>query len=125
MNKDICPYLSKRWGKTLHIFDPILRQNYYFVHAKDKDEYHKIVKKEFKVDLPNKGSGGSFNVISQNDIEIGLLWAKKNDICNLAHECFHAISYTLRQRGIELSAETDEIYAYHLAFLMRTIREKL
>ncbi len=119
-----CPYLKKRWGKVLHIFEPTLRQNYYFIYAKDRNEYLKIVKKRFNIQLPIKDAVGAFNVIAQGDTDVCLLWANIKDVCNIAHECFHAIIYSLQQRDIELSSKTEEIYAYHLAFLMRAIIEK-
>lgn len=36
----------------------------------------------------------------------------------LAHECFHAASFVLDSRGVKLSAESNEAYAYFLGSLV-------
>ena len=43
-------YISKKYGKILHIFDFVYRQNYYYINACGKDDYSKIVKKQLKID---------------------------------------------------------------------------
>jgi hypothetical protein len=39
------------------------------------------------------------------------------DQSTLAHECFHAVNYTLDYRGFTLSDSSEEAYAYYLSWL--------
>lgn len=51
---------------------------------------------------------------SPKNVVIGFKsWAGGNeDLGNLVHELFHAVSYQLACCGLRLSDETDECYAY-------------
>lgn len=39
----------------------------------------------------------------------------------ITHECFHAVSAILRKRGIKLTEESEEVYAYYLEWLFKRI----
>lgn len=43
------------------------------------------------------------------------------DYGNLVHELFHVVDLTLRQRGIKLSDDSDEVYAYHMSYFMENL----
>jgi hypothetical protein len=112
-------YVSKWVGKILHIYDFTYRQNYYFIPAKTHKEYREICKKQLRNDIAprDKETGGGFNVFNyrKDKTEVCYIWASsKRDI---VHECFHAISYTLRNRGINLTDDSDEAFAYSIGFL--------
>lgn len=119
-------YISKWVGDILHIFDFTYRQNYYFILAKTHKEYRDICLKELKCKIQpkDKETGGGFNVfVHNNSTEVCYLWANcKRDI---VHECFHAISYTLRSRGIKLTDDSDEAFAYAIGFLTSEIFDNL
>jgi hypothetical protein len=120
-----CKYVSKWVGKILHIYDWTYRQNYYYIPAKTHKEYWDICKKQLKCDVSSKKkeTGGGFNVFEQNKTEVCFIWAKeKRDI---VHECFHAIDYTLRSRGVVLDDNSTEAYAYALGFLVDEILKNL
>jgi hypothetical protein len=114
-------YISKWVGKILHIYDFTYRQNYYYIPAKNHKEYRDICKKQLNCVIEPKDTetGGGFNVYINNKTEVCYIWAScKRD---LIHECFHAISYTLRGRGLKLTDESDEAFAYALGFLVDEI----
>jgi len=116
-------YVSKWVRNILHIYDFTYRQNYYFIPAKTHTEYRKICKKELNNDIAPKDTetGGGFNVFDygKDKTEVCYIWA--NEKRDLVHECFHAISYTLRNRGIKLTDDSDEAFAYSLGFLVDEI----
>ena len=116
-------YVSKWVGKVLHIYDWTYRQNYYYILAKTHKEYWDIVKKELNCDVGSKkeDTGGGFNVFEhgKDKTEVCYIWAVNKR--NLVHECFHAISYVLRNRGIPLNDDTEEAFAYAIGFLVDEI----
>jgi hypothetical protein len=126
MKKKSLKYVSKWVGNILHIYDFTYRQNYYYISAKTHKEYQDICWKELKCKIEDKKDsvGGEFNVFTpHSNTDVCYIWAKeKRDI---VHECFHAISYTLRSRGIKLTDDSDEAFAYALGFLVDEIFQNL
>ena len=115
-------YAVKKCGKhILHIYDFIYECNYYWIEAKDHAEYCKVMKRQFNLNIEVDPKDGHFRVIEKHGIPIGVIWAKRNQPDSIAHECFHAASYFLRSRGVELSDESDEAFAYLMSYLIRAI----
>jgi hypothetical protein len=126
MKKKDCLYVSKWVGNILHIYDWTYRQNYYYVRAKTHKEYIDICKRELNcnIGIKEKETGGGFNVFEHHDkTEVCYIWA--NAKRDLVHECFHAVSYVLRSRGIPLNDDTDEAFAYSLGFLVDEILKNI
>jgi len=46
-------------------------------------------------------------------------------LANITHECFHAVSRTLRFLQIPLSDNTEEVYAYYQNFIIEQIYKEL
>jgi len=120
-------YTSKWVNNILHIYDFIYRQNYYFIPAKTHKEYQTICQKQLNCVIEDKKTetGGGFNVYTQgkHKTEVCFIWA--NNKRDIVHECFHAISYTLRHRGIPLNDDTEEAFAYAIGFLTEQIFNNL
>ncbi len=119
-------YISKWVGNVLHIYDFTYRQNYYYIPAKTHKEYREICLKELncKIEPKDKETGGGFNVfVHRSNTEVCYIWASNKR--NIVHECFHAISYTLRSRGIKLTDDSDEAFAYAIGFLVDEIFSNL
>lgn len=116
-------YISKWCGEILHIFEPVYQQNYYYFNCKTEKDYNRLLKMRFKLDRKVRGRDGGFEVYENTGTDVGFIWTRNGN--NLAHECFHAISYCLRRSGIELSDATEESYAYLLQFLVKEIKEQL
>lgn len=117
-------YVSKWCGNILHIYDFTYRQNYYYIPARSHKEYQSICLKELKCKIEDKTEtkSGGFNVlVHKTKTDVCYIWAvDKKDI---VHECFHAISYVLRNRGIPLNDDTEEAFAYAIGFLTEQIFE--
>ena len=110
--------------KIQHIYDPIFKQNYYFIDCKNHDEFLKICSDEIKVDLENEKTlvdGECYELII-NGIPVQVFWANKRRIEIVVHGCFHAIYTCLSTRGIVLSNSSEEIFAYLLQFLIEEIK---
>lgn len=43
----------------------------------------------------------------------------------VAHECFHATSFILRESGLVLTNDSEEAFAYYLGWLVRQIGNKV
>ena len=55
-------------------------------------------------------------------------WWHVNDalyLSVLAHECFHAAEFVLRERGMTLTDASDEAYAYYIAWMFRECYRRL
>jgi hypothetical protein len=48
-----------------------------------------------------------------------------NDVSHLVHECVHAATMLFDRIGFPLKSKTDEPIAYYVAFLVRSILEKV
>lgn len=108
--------------KILHIYDPIFRQNYYYITCKTHKEYCQILKKEAGMnDEPKEGIDGHCSVFESNDNHIIVLWTTEKRPDLVAHEVMHGAGYVLMRKGIKFSDETEEIYCYLIQFIMRNI----
>ena len=117
-------YIWKWHNNVLHIFDYTYRQNFWFFYAQDYKTYLKILWKRFKIKGDPVVKSGKFSVYEQHGYDVCFIWCPPAK-GNLVHECFHAISYTLRRRGLPLNDDTEEAYCYSLQFLVKTIMEAL
>lgn len=45
--------------------------------------------------------------------------------CIIAHESFHATTHILKSAGVKFSANSEEAFAYLIAYLVREIHRKL
>lgn len=67
-----------------------------------------------KGDFLNR-SGLTYNLYNGESI----VWISKNEPDLVAHELFHCSSFILSSIGLVLSDATEEVYAYHIDFLIR------
>ena len=120
-------YVSKRYKNIIHIWEPVFQSNYYYIIAKDFKEFRQIAKKCLNCEVKNtewkpKGHTTCFDCGDGTKV---LIWAHKNKIDIIAHECFHAVFQELKVRGISLSMDSDELYCYMLQLLIKSIVEAL
>lgn len=111
-------------SKIQHIYDPIFKQNYYFIDCKNHDEFLKICLDELEIDIGKEKrlvDGECYEIIRE-DIPIQVFWTNKKHIEVVVHECFHAVYSCLSNRGIELSTSSEEIFAYLLQYLIEEIK---
>ncbi len=111
--------------KIKHIYDPIFRVNYYYFLTKSEGEFIKGINKQFNKNfcIPTEETkSGGFMVFVKKNTDICCFWAKSQS--ELAHEIIHCIAYTLIEKGIKLTDDTDEIYAYYMEYLLRECNKK-
>jgi translation initiation factor 2 beta subunit (eIF-2beta)/eIF-5 len=117
-------YISKRYGDIIHIFDPIYRENIWVLISPYEKDYERLYKQKFNT-LPDRMDydkvKARYSVCENKVGQVHIIWLKKFSIPELCHEVLHLVAYVLRQKETYLSHETDEVYAYYLEFLVRTI----
>ena len=111
--------------EVTEIYDPIFRQTYYYFSCKTHKDYCKILKSDLNIiKEPKININGECSVYAFNGNEVCFIWVKTKRVSFIAHEVFHAVSYVLRHKGVPLSDNTDEVYAYLTEFLVREIIKK-
>ena len=45
------------------------------------------------------------------------------DFGTISHEIFHAVSYVMKDKGIDLTDSSEEVYAYTIGFVTRKLTE--
>ncbi len=88
--------------------------NIYFIRC-PRTLYKKRVKYEFGQESPVKQSSveGTFEVYVRKDLPIGVIWLSgKSDIGHLVHECLHCVHFFFEDKGLFLSGNSEESYAY-------------
>jgi len=115
--------------KFEHIWLDWLKINIYWIVC-SSEEFIFRVKCEFNkpCEIP-AGVDGGFNVYTKDDTPIGVIWVKRrfNETdfqLALVHECFHAVHWVCKERGICLDDSSDEVYAYLLMHLMKELSRK-
>jgi hypothetical protein len=89
----------------------------------DYDSFNRAAKREFgeKVnDLPHNAMGG-FAVREIKGHNVSLIWIQ--EWRDLAHEIFHCVHFILQDRGLLLTDESSEAYAYLTGFLDKSFRK--
>lgn len=127
MRKKSVP-VSKRFGDVIHVWDAMFTTNYYYVIAPSFAKYLEIVKRRFNVNLPNKEhepEGNTTSCFREGSGYLTFIWTRDHSVDTIAHECFHAISGDFEQKGVKLSNESNELYAYAIQFLIREILKHL
>ncbi|KKN66087.1 hypothetical protein LCGC14_0475650 [marine sediment metagenome] len=111
--------------KFNHIWEDLYKVNvWWFVGS--RKQYGDLVRKEFKlvasdIDDTVRGRVEYFTVDGQ---PLPIIWLPKKDITCLAHEVFHVVHWIMKYKGIYLSDDSNEAYAYLLEYLMEEIMEK-
>lgn len=122
-------YVVKKYGDALiHIWEPVFRSNFYYVIAPTYAEFGKVVKHHFDIQIAEKEQNeplGHTTAFPQDEGTLVFIWTKNNSPDVIAHECFHAVAMELLDRGIKLSGDSDELYAYMLQFLMKSILDNI
>jgi len=104
------------------IFDPVFRQNFYYINADNHKKYKRIMKKELKVDIDcDKTTDGGFQVIDVKGNLVAVIWCSKKKPEIIVHECMHAVSWMHDYKGTKLCDETEETYCYSMQFLFGKI----
>lgn len=112
--------------KILHIFNDTYTENFYYINVKTHKQFRKVLLDELGYELKeHKNSNGGFIVLEREGGLVGVIWAPRKNIPVLAHECLHAVNWSLSNKGFELTYESEEAYTYYLQFLLRVIINKI
>ena len=115
---------KNRWSikKIKHIYDPVFRQNFWYVCAPSHKIFLEIIKMAGMPPSQHKEyTEGEMAVYIKNAMPVITIWTKNKKPDILAHEICHAVSYSLRHKGLPLSDDTEETYCYLTQFLMKEI----
>ena len=117
-------YISRSYGSILHIWEPVFQSNYYYIIAKDYQEYCAVIKHHFEIESKEERENEPLGHTTCYEGKKGtmvFIWTKERTPDVLAHECLHAVAHELNARGVVMTLSNDEIFAYFLQFLMREI----
>jgi len=106
--------------KWRHTYCETYRQNFYFIKC-EPQQYVRLVKRTFDVDIDAPTGGGRFQVFYLDSIPIATIWIKEWH--HLPHEVFHAVYWALSYRGLWLSDGSEEAYAYMIEYLDGRFRQ--
>ena len=121
--------MKKKVNKNvIWFFDEIYCQEYLVIFNPSHKKFCEIAKKETGF-IPEQveddsGISGEFHGLTNKNGSLGLIWSSDKS-SNLVHELMHACSWTLRNREIYLTPDTDETYAYYYTYLYRTVMERI
>lgn len=71
------------------------------------------------IDILSNGKRGGDAFYLKCDDRVHFLWLPSNNMLVLAHELIHHVSYSLGIRGVELSDDTEEVFAYYYGFVFK------
>lgn len=100
-----------RKRKPGHYFCEVYRMNFYYFLGWPKDYMKKYMKDEHGIETTFDDVNGRMMFNKEKGIVV--IWTKKrSDKNSLVHECVHAASVTLEDRGVVISHLNDEALAY-------------
>jgi hypothetical protein len=113
-----------KYIKPVHIYHPVYCENFYVYYGQDSKKTIESVRYNAR---NNEIKDISCNVHGQcltltNCITV--IWTRKRSVPALTHEVFHAVFNMMRLRNIPCTADTEEMTAYEIEWLMREILNK-
>lgn len=111
--------------KPIHIYDEMFLKNFWVSYGVSREQMKQDFMayspdKKYKLDI-EKANGKTICFEGVN-YQIIWIWTEKKNLSVLSHEIFHAVYMALK--GLPLTDNTDEVYAYMTGFLMRKILKK-
>lgn len=122
--------------KIKHLYDKLFTVDYVLAYNiksnKDIDtlcvKLSKIFKDKIKLEYLEGAQGYCSEIQTKNGLVIVIVLEtfdhSSESLGVLAHECFHATAFTMAHKGIKLSEETEEVYAYNIGMLVSEFLEK-
>ena len=114
-------------NNVIWFLDEIYHQDFMVVFAPTHDKFRGIVLDELGIEIEPEEADGQFYGMycPHGQHSIAIIWSS-NKGGNLIHECFHACSWVLRNRNINLlSDDADEAYAYYLTYIWQAIKDRM
>lgn len=113
--------------KLRHLYIELYGINIYYICC-NRAVYKKRIRLEFKQDAPEESSdaAGSFQVYARSNQPIGVIWlAPTAKIEHLIHECLHCVHFFLDHKGLVLSDNSEEAYAYLIQYIFNKTKGAL
>lgn len=113
----------------IKIWDSLFLMQYYVSYGVSRSAVKKAVKETLGANaaknIPLIGVDGlASHYTDSKGVSIVWIWTLRKDISVLAHECFHAVSYTMQDKSVPLNTSTQEVFAYMLEMLIHAVLEK-
>ena len=111
--------------KFNHIWEDLYKVNIWWFQGPRK-QYTALVYKELKLKAADIGDTvrGRVEHFIADGQPLPIIWLRHKNIADLAHEVFHVVHWIMKYKGIYLSDDSEEAYAYLLEYLMEEIMEK-
>lgn len=108
-------FYDELYGVTFHLFE---NKNSNFIKRFISNEYDT----EFPLDTDTL-DGCCVELSADKGYAIIIVLSGRFDnsshaVSTLAHECYHAVEFVLRDRGVASNKSTSEAWAYYLSYLM-------
>lgn len=112
--------------KLIHIYEKTFGTNIYYSGVKTFKEFKKQFQKQFPgFEIKNYEMGTFINIEQLNGNQYGILWCKNDNLFVLIHEAAHAAFWLMDSKGILISKENEETFAYIQEFIVQEIMEKI
>ena len=104
------------------VHDELYGADALFFSGCSMDVVHKRAKRAFKIqedglEVERTDAGAFFVCTTPSGLKVYIIWIEKNrDVPNMGHEIVHLVSEIFKDRGIPLSYQNSEAFAYYLAF---------
>jgi len=105
--------------KPKRLYEPLFKATYFLCYGWTVKDFDALLRKEAKGCEklgPKKDEEGS---TIRDDRGVLFVWSIRRDPAVFAHECLHAATFALTDRGIRFSRESDEVFVYTVELLMR------
>jgi hypothetical protein len=103
-----------------NIYCELYNTNIWVSYGTPKDYFIKQVKHELHTDITLQHStNGRYIQFTKDNIAINWIWTNDKSPILLAHEAFHAAHCILQSKGLRLTDDSEEAYAYFIEFIMR------
>lgn len=113
-----------------NLHDNLYRVQLYVVICPDSEEWSKwLDKPEIAYTgerINHSGSAAAFYRIKPDEARgnFNVIFLRSRNFATLCHELSHFIIYTFEEKGIPISEENTEAFAYYFEYWINTVREE-
>jgi hypothetical protein len=101
---------AKSKYKIKHLYQKTYKINIWFCFGTPDNYFKKQMKKELEMNIVEQLPEAITYANEKKGLYI--IWTRNKNYAHLAHEIFHAVAFIMRDRGLRLSDDSDEAYAY-------------
>jgi len=121
--------MKRKLPKNVIVFiDEVYGIEYMIIITPVHSKFRRIMKEYLNITIEKDevDCGGQFHGLHQKKKgDLSVIWCR-NKKATLVHELLHATSWAMRNRDLTLDSESsEEAWCYYIAYLYRTIKDKL